>query len=180
MQQLGRIKKLLCGMLLMSLAALPGLAQMPAPGGEERGPSTPEERAKVVKLTRQLERDPLGKGAKEARQWLTVWLIHVPDIVVRPCGTLLGPVVGPSSDDFSAELMAQMNFSQAAFIIENPEQAEDLPALFTASVEGALKAYEAILKRRPAARRPYLDDLLAKRNRGEISAYVRQAMAGCR
>jgi hypothetical protein len=163
---------------VLALAATPCVAL--AQAQEERGPSTPEERAKVVRLTRQLERDPLGKDAKEARQWLTVWLIHVPDIVVYPCGSLLGPVVNSSKDDYSAELNAQMNFSQAAHIIENPEKAGDIHALLTASLEGALKTYEAILKKRPAARRPYLDDLLAKRDQGEIGAYVKQAMAGCR
>jgi hypothetical protein len=172
------------GVRVVSLVLLFALTLLPcavrAQAQEERGPSTAEERAKAVRLARQLERDPLGKDAKEARQWLTVWLIHVPDIVVQPCGSLLGPVVNSEKDDYSAELNAQMNFSQAAFIIENPAKARDIHALLTASLEGALKAYEAILKKRPAARRPYLDDLLAKRDQGEIGAYVKQAMAGCR
>jgi carboxypeptidase Q len=164
--------------VVLAFAAVPCTAKTPAQ--DERGPSTPEERAKVVRLTRQLEREPLGKDAKDVRQSLTVWLIHVPDIVVQPCGSLLGPVVNTTKDDYSAELNAQMNFSQAAYIIENPSKARDIHALLTASLEGALKAYEAILKKRPAARRPYLDDLLTRRDQGEIGAYVRQAMAGCR
>jgi hypothetical protein len=160
------------------LTGVPCVAQQTE---EERGPSTPEERAKVVRLTRQLERDPLGKDAKEARQWLTVWMIHVPDVVVRPCGALLGPVVGEGTkDDYSAELQSQMMFAQATLVIENPEAAKDLHAMYVASVESALKTYEAILKKKPAARRPYLDDLLAKRDKGEIHAYVKQAMAGCK
>ena len=175
---LGR-KQILTIFLAACLFAIPMSAQGPMPIQEERGPSTPEERAKVVRLTRQLERDPLGKDAKEVRQWLTVWMIHVPDIVVRPCPSLLGPLVG-SKEDYSAELMAQMNFSQAAYIIENPGKTDDVVELFAASVEGALRAYEAILKKKPAARRPYLDELLVKRDRGEIRAYVKQGMAGCR
>lgn len=34
-----------------------------------RGPSTPEERAKVVQLTRALERKPLAENAAANRQW---------------------------------------------------------------------------------------------------------------
>ena len=165
-------------MVLVFLMAVPCLAQQ---AEEERGPSTPEERAKAVKLTRQLEREPLGKQAKEARQWLTVWLINVPDIVVRPCGALLGPVMNEGAkDDYSAELQSQMMYAQAALVIENPAAANDMLAMYIASVESALKTYEAILKKKPAARRPYLDDLLAKRDKGEIHAYVKQAMASCR
>jgi hypothetical protein len=172
------LRKALIAIVLFGLFVVPCAAQQTE---EERGPSTPEERAKVVKLTRQLERDPLGKDAKDARQWLTVWLIHVPDIVVRPCGTLLGPVVNAGAkDDYSAELQSQMMYAQAALVIEDPEAAKDLHSLYVASVESALKTYEAILKKKPAARRPYLDDLLAKRDKGEIHAYVKQAMAGCR
>lgn len=174
--------------LAVLLAALPGRAAQSGPCTKEpaleqdvRGPSTAEERAKVVQLTRQLERDPLGKGAKEAREWLTVWLIHVPDIVVRPCGSLLGPVEADrTKESYSAELQGQMMYAQAAFVIENAQQANNPEALLIASVESALKTYEAILKRKPAARRPYLDDLLTRRDKGEVSAYVRDAMKTCR
>lgn len=171
-------KRILIAILFVVLMGGTCLAQQAEEG---RGPSTPEERGKVVRLTRQLERDPLGKDAKEARQWLTVWLIHVPDVVVRPCGALLGPVVGEGSkDDYSAELQSQMMFAQATFVIENPEAAQDVHAMYAASVESALKTYQAILKKKPAARRPYLDNLLAKRDKGEIHAYVKQTMASCK
>jgi hypothetical protein len=46
-----------------------------------RGPSTPEERAKVIELTRTLERDPLNENADATRQWLRQWMIEVPDAV---------------------------------------------------------------------------------------------------
>jgi hypothetical protein len=49
------------------------------------GLSTPEERAKVVALTRLLERDPLVENAPATRQWLREWIIEVPDIRVYVC-----------------------------------------------------------------------------------------------
>jgi hypothetical protein len=62
--------------------------------GQARGPSTPEERAKVVSLTRSLERDPFGENAATARQWLREWIIEVPDIRVYACAELLGHGMG--------------------------------------------------------------------------------------
>ena len=51
----------------------------------KRGPSTPEERAKAVQFAHDLEANPLGPQAKNEREWLTLWLIEVPDITVEVC-----------------------------------------------------------------------------------------------
>jgi len=145
----------------------------------ERGPSTPEERAQAVNLARALEQNPLHEGAKDARQWLTVWLIEIPDITVKLCSGLLGPIVG-SKENYSSELFAQMMFSSAAYIIENPKKAKDQHAVYLAGVEGTLKAYEAILKEKPEARHAFLDELIEKRNQGELDKHVRQATKKCK
>jgi hypothetical membrane protein len=50
-----------------------------------RGPSTPEERAKVIELTRMLERDPLNENADATRQWLRQWTIEVPEVRFHVC-----------------------------------------------------------------------------------------------
>ena len=67
-----------------------------------------------------------------------------------------------------------MMFSGAAFAIEHSDQASDQLAVSLAGLEGALKTYEAILKAKPKARWEYLDDLIAKREKGELKAYVQQ------
>src|SRR5262249_35257868 len=152
--------------LLVCILTLPlGFAQ-------KRGPSTPEERSKALKLIRNLEADPLGKGAKEARQWLLSWLGEVPDISVE-VRNLLGRVMG-SKKNYAPEIFFQATFSSAAFISEHSDQAQDDRAVYTAGVEGALKAYEAILKTKPKARWPFLDDLLEKQKKNELGEYVRQ------
>ena len=58
-QKLHRLRLVLCALILFSslLAPLAALA-------EERGPSTPEERAKAIELTRKLETDPLNPQAE--------------------------------------------------------------------------------------------------------------------
>jgi len=145
----------------------------------DRGPSTPEERAKAIKLTRQLERDPLGGETKKSREWLTSWLVVVPGVSVTVCAPLLGPVAGGKTNRAS-ELVAQSMYSSAAFILEHPKKAQDDLATFLAGVEGALRAYEAILKSRPQERWPFLDDLLARRKAGTLGEYVRGAMVKCK
>jgi hypothetical protein len=140
----------------------------------KRGQSTPEDRAKAVKLTRQLEADPLGEGAVEARQWLIPWVEKAKDIRVTVCN-LLGPI--PNDDHpYSAEILTQMIFSNAAFQIEHPDKVDDQVAVQTAGVEGALKAYEAIVKAKPEARIEFLDDLIRKRDSGEFSAYMKKTV----
>jgi hypothetical protein len=145
----------------------------PAAVQGQRGPSTPDERQTAVKAARSLESDPLNKDAKKIRQWFTMWLIEIPDISVEVCGDYLGPVMG-AKKDFDAEIFSQSMFSSTAFIIEHPDKSKDRVAVNQAGLEGSLKTYEAILRTKPKARWPYLDDLIAKRDKGELRAYVQE------
>jgi len=149
---------------------------------EKRGPSTPEERAKAIQLARTLESDPLQPGNKDMRKWLTVWLIEVPDISVQVCGEELGPVFHEKDRDkkFVTEIFSQSMFSSASFIIEHPDEAQNPVSVYTAGVEGSLKAYQSILKEHPEAKWPFLDDLIVKQQSGELSKYVEKATAKCR
>jgi hypothetical protein len=158
--------------LIFALAVLLVCIAQKTPA-QERGPSTPEERAKAVQLAHQLETDPLGKNAKEARSWMLRWLINVPDITVTACTDYFAPL--PDKDkNYSSELVIQMSLSSAAFIIEHPDQAKDDVAVNKAGLEGTLKAYEAILKAKPKAKWPLLDQLIERRNRGTLEDYVRE------
>jgi hypothetical protein len=50
----------------------------------------------------------------------------------------------------------------------------DQQAVFQAGVEGALKAYQAILKARPRAHWYFLDSLIEMRDKGELKEYLRK------
>jgi len=117
-------------------------------------PSTPDDRAKALEIARSLESDPLGKNAKEQRNWMVHWLIDVPDINVKVCGNLLQPLLG-ANKNYSAEIFTQMVPSSAAFVIANPDRAKDDVAVYTAAVEGSLRTYESILKSKPKAKWPF-------------------------
>jgi hypothetical protein len=140
---------------------------------EERGPSTAEERAKVIDLTRKLENDPLNAQAEEWRVWLAKWIDEVPDVVVPVCPGLL-PQLLRSQRNYSHELAMQVVYSSAAFIVEHPKQQVDQQAVFQAGVDGALKAYQSILKTRPRARWYFLDSLIQMRDKGELKEYLRK------
>jgi hypothetical membrane protein len=153
-----------------------------------RGLSTPEERAKAINIARSLERDPLAKDAAANRQWLLNWIIEVPDIRFKSCAGLLRPGVGDRYR-YSTEVNQQIIFSAAAFKLEHLDQrrrssADSFKAgatrrhlrndtgAYIAGVEGALRVYERLVKSMPDAQLAFLDDLVAKRDRGELADHV--------
>jgi hypothetical membrane protein len=136
-----------------------------------RGLSTPEERAKAIKIARLLERDPLAKDAPANRQWLLNWIIEIPDIRFKSCVGLLSSDVG-NQYRYSTEVNQQIIFSAAAFRLENPDHLRNDTGAYIAGVEGALRVYEVLVKSVPDAKLAFLDNLLAKRDHGELADHV--------
>ncbi len=66
-----------------------------------------------------------------------------------------------------------------AYLIENPGQPSADADIYHAGILGALRSYEAILRLQPATRLPFLDGLLARRDAGELAAYVAETTKGC-
>jgi hypothetical protein len=144
----------------------------------ERGPSTPREREKALKLVHQLEADPFGRKARDARKWLALWVVDVPDFKLQYCPEIFG---GPlaARQRIRTEILAQTTYSSLAFLLENPgRQPTDLD-IHRAGVLGALRAYEAMLAGEPGTRSPLLDDLITKRNAGELDAYLAETVKSC-
>ena len=136
-----------------------------------RGLSTPEERAKAINIARLLERDPLAKDAPANRQWLMNWIIEIPDIRFKSCVDMLSPVVA-NQYRYSAEVNQQIIFSTAAFRLEHPDHLRNDTGAYIAGVEGALRVYESLVKSAPEAKLAFLDDLVVKRDRGELADHV--------
>lgn len=148
---------------------------LPAAG---RGPATPEERQQAVALARSLERDPLSRKAREARTWLTAWWATVPDLTATVCGALLGPFY-QSDHPYASDLLSQMMYSNGAYVIEHQEVAASSVEALTAGLEGALRAYQAIVRAKPKLRHPFLDELCARKEPGALRAYVQQTLPRC-
>lgn len=145
---------------------------------EARGPSTPEERSQAVALVHALEADPLNDGARDARGWLIAWLSEVPDITVQMCPALLGKGF-ESNRKYGAELSVQQALSSAAFVIEQPERAQDQLAVAVAGVEGVLRTYQALLSRNPRARFRSLDVLGEAEAKGALERIVADNLKAC-
>lgn len=165
-------------LLSVTMLALAFLFSTGLSYAQKRGPSTPEERAKAVQLIDALEAEPLHKNGQQARRWLLIWLADVPDISVTMCTDYFAPLYKEKDKErekkYAAEIITQMPFSSAAFIVEHPEQAKDDVAVNKAGLEGSLKAYEAILKIKPEAKWPFLDQLIERRDKGTLEEYVRE------
>lgn len=138
---------------------------------QTRGPSTPGERARFVALVRSLEKDPLADNANTTRQQLRDWMIEVPDIRFKTCPGLLGDAIG-SDYSYSREITLQVALSGAVLTIEDPGAARDDVAVYTAGVQGALRAYEALVTSTPRAQLAVVDDLIQKRDHGELVDHI--------
>ena len=134
----------------------------------QRGPSTPEERSRAVKIAEQLEANPLDVKAED-REWLVMWLIEIPDITVSVCSATMP---WDKNYKFGGELVATQMASSATFIFNHPEQAKDNLAVQKAGFESSLKAYEVILQKNPNARSEQMDEMLAKRADGTLDALL--------
>jgi carboxypeptidase Q len=105
----------------------------------QRGPSTPEERTRVVEVAHRLQANPLAPEVRSEREWLLVWFIQAPDISVSLCPALHGDL-GDSKGTNAGAIIATELASEAAFVIEHPDQAKDHAAIFFAGAEGAFHA----------------------------------------
>ncbi len=172
----GTMKIAICLSIIMTIICLvsaTGRAQ------NQRGPSTAEERSSAVTSARLLESEPFHKDAKKIHQWFIRWLTEIPDITVEACTAYFGPA-GDKKYKYSSELLTQSMYSAAAFIIEHPTEVPDRLNVNLAGVEGALNAYAAMVRADPKARHDHMDGLLAKRDKGELRAYVeRISKTGC-
>jgi hypothetical protein len=146
---------------------------------QKRGPSTPEERKRAVEMATFLEKNPLAKEAKEYRGALLYFLAEVPDITVKLCTNVLGESKRIKGD-YDSELVGQLAYSQARFIIENPDKAQDDAAVYLAGVEGVFRTWQAIKSAKPKAKFKLMDELLEKQQAGTLADYVKAEMSGCK
>ena len=145
----------------------------------QRGPSTPEERKRAVEMATFLETNPLAKEAKDYRAKLLLFLAEVPDITVKLCNSILGESKRIKGD-YESELVVQLGYSQAKFIIENPDKAHDDAGVYLGGVEGVLRTWQAIKAAKPKAKFPLMDELLQAQQAGSLAEQVKANAASCK
>jgi len=126
-----------------------------------------------------LETNPLAKEAKPYRAKLLVFLAEVPDISIKLCLKVLGDSK-QTKGDYETDLVGHLMFSQAKFIIENPDKANDDAAVYLAGVEGVLRLWQALKTAKPKAKFPFMDELLEKQQAGTLAEHVQAGMKGCK
>ena len=99
------------------------------------------------------------------------WLIVTDKVSVKACSLLLGL---DKKYKYSGELFGQYTIGMGAFKLSNPEMSQDEDATQEAGVESALTSYEAMVVEEPKAKNAFMDDLLAKRVRGSLAAFVKE------
>jgi hypothetical protein len=154
--------------LLFSLHA--SVAQSPDPAAEPR--------QRVVAIAHKLEATPLDQALFPEREWAKQWVIQNPDVRIRMCLQLLPDLRRPRYK-FRSEILDQMMLSSAAFLIEHPDKVGDHLAENVGGLQGALKAYSAIVKSNPDARVQGLDDMLEKQSRGQLVEFARETIKAC-
>jgi hypothetical protein len=166
----------LFGVIAIAGAAIAETGEAATAGRDET--STPEERARVAALTRELEERPFGDEPRELRGGLYRWWTAVPDIGFKWCEPLLLDVEHVD-EEFGTTLLLQAVLSGGAFLIENPERASDRRAIWIAGIEGALRLYKRGVTARPELRNPVLDGLVQLQGAGSLADYVDRHAAAC-
>lgn len=169
------MRKTIIASLLLFAASTLAWPQAQAP---TRGPSTAEERARFLALTRKLEETPLDKSLHGEVKWALKWIEDIPDISVNICPLVLGGDFLNSHYRHSPQIVVQVIFGNVALLIEHPDKKNDQLAQYTAGVESALRAYKSILRTDREASPP-LDDLLKKQSEGKLVDFVREQSKGC-
>ena len=144
----------------------------------KRGPSTADERKRFVEVTKKLEQDPLDEHLRAERSWALKWLEDVPDVTVNMCTSVVGDL-GRSRYRYGPQLGAQFGFEMAVFIIEHPNQTNDLNAQYMAGLQGTLRAYKNILRTQPMAVSAQMEALINLQDKGKLDEYVRERAKEC-
>lgn len=139
-----------------------------------REPSTKAERARVLRLAQamQIERglDPRAAMLRDGA-WLDSWVREVPDFTFEP-GPAFAWLEMAGSAGSGEVLRFGYTASAMAFQIEQPMPRPDPDAIAAAGMEGALRAYEALLRLDPKERSEKLDQARSARASGRLPAFL--------
>lgn len=159
---------------LFAFASLFAILTMPVIADAARGPSTAEERARVVKIAAESRKDPLGVEAANGN-WFEQWISDVPDVMLRPEGVAKW-CERAAKGDLRKVIQFQYSASAVAYELEHnvldPQKPEDVRAVELAALESVLAAYETLLAQDQKNRSPKMDAAVTRRGKGELAAFA--------
>ena len=167
------LKQVAAVLAIGAFLAAPALAQ------SSRGPTTPDEQARIVQLAAAADKDPVGVMTSPDGRWFEKWVDEAPDYFMGPDkGVFWIATSGAAKADVKRVLRFHHTVSTAAFQLRHhifdPQKNEaDMEAKTLAGVEGLLRAYETLVAKRAENRTPQMDNALALRNSGGLAAFVK-------
>jgi hypothetical protein len=147
------------------------------PASAERGPSTPEERARVIQLAEAANRDPIGVMTSSDGRWFMKWSDEIPDYMFGPDKGAFWMENGAAKGDMRRVMRFHHMLSTAAYqlqheIMDPQKDPAKMEAKTIAGIEGLLHAYEILKEKRPENRSEELDKAIAMRDQGKLAAFV--------
>ena len=140
--------------------------------------TTAEERAEAVRSARELEQNPFGEQPREQRGLLLRWWREIPDLRLRWCESLMLDLkIG--DDEFTGTIHVQALLSGGAFLIENPEAADEPRTVWIAGIAGALRTYRRAVELNPDVKSEDLDELVELERAGRLGEYVDRHAPTC-
>jgi hypothetical protein len=154
-------------------------ASLAAPAfAADRGPSTPDENARVVQIAAAADKDPIATMTSADGRWFEKWGEDVPDYHLGPDKGAYWFMTTAAKGDLKRVLRFHHSVSVAAYQVrngifdprKNPAHAE---AATLAAFEGLLRAYESLAAKRPENRSEPAEQALAARNKGALAEFVK-------
>jgi len=137
---------------------------------QKRGPSTADERARVVRIAQALEVRPSDASLHDDYKWLLHWSAEEPDFAFLIC-----PANMPWNDKYEhrGDLVAVDVAATVAFVIQHPDEGKDAATAGLAAMESVLRAYQKIVEQDPQAHSKEMDDVAEIQRQGKLEGYVR-------
>lgn len=139
--------------------------------------NTSSDKETLIKATQLLEVNPFVDKAKDFRGWAMRYIIETDDVSIVICSQMLTSMMDKKNKN-ADELLAQYSMGMAAFKLINPDKVKDEDSAQLAGLESMLRAYENMVKEKPKTKFQALDDLVAKRDKGELKKLVQDSKCG--
>ncbi|MGI8545061.1 MAG: hypothetical protein ACR2MD_16495 [Aridibacter sp.] len=129
----------------------------------------------LIGITEFLEEKPFDEKAESARKNAFTFVAQTKDVSVVMCTDLTKDAL-KKKNKYGGELLIQYSLGMAAYKLENPDK-KDENAAQLAGLESMLKSYEAMVAEKPDAKFQAMDELITKRDNGELKTLI--DTAGC-
>ncbi len=143
-------------------------------------PSTAADRARFVRVTKDLAKDPRNEARRADLAWAFTFLSDSPDIHVSVCAGAAKPMFDADLEDPTSRFGVLYLLLMGVWAVEHPEEASDQTAMNLYATNAALQAYANAQRRDPKLVLRPLEELRRRQSDGSLPRFVSDAVARCR